>query len=207
MKILAVSDVVLPQLQDAKYLERTFADVNLIISCGDMPPGYLDFLSSILNVPLFFVRGNHDGNYKPMHPGGDNLHMRVVNYGEFSFAGIEGSVRYNNGPVQFTEREMRLNVLRLMPALLMARRRGKGVDVMVTHNPPQGIHDIPDDHAHRGFEAYLRLMRWARPRYLIHGHIDTWDRRKVTQTVYENTTVININPYHVLDLADESGTP
>jgi Icc-related predicted phosphoesterase len=201
MKILAVSDTVLPQMQDPVYLHRMFSDAKLLISCGDMLPCYLDFISSALNLPLFFVRGNHDTCYAPYEPGGDNLHMRILTFGGYSFAGLEGSVQYNRGPVQYTEGQMFTNVLGLLPRLLLMRsQRGYSVDVLVAHSPPKGIHDIPEDYAHRGFRSFRYLMHWARPRYLIHGHVDTWDTRKPRETVFAKTTVININPHKVLTL-------
>lgn len=96
---------------------------------------------------------------------------------------------------------MFLHVLRLMPRLLWMRSlRGYGVDVLVTHSPPHGIHDLPDDRAHRGFRSFRYLMRVARPRFLIHGHVDTWDNRKATETVYAGTRVININPQRLLSV-------
>jgi Icc-related predicted phosphoesterase len=201
VKILAVSDVELPQLKNLDYLRQTFAEVELLVSCGDMSADYLDLLGSALCLPLFFVRGNHDTRYQPHHPGGDNLHMQIKTCGDHSFAGLEGSICYNNGPIQYTQSEMFLNVLRLMPRLLlMQSMRGYSVDVMVTHSPPWGIHDLSDDFAHRGFRAFRYLMQWAHPRFLIHGHVDTWDRRKATKTEFARTTVININPYKVLTL-------
>jgi uncharacterized protein len=201
VKILAVSDVELPKMRNADYLQRTYSDVDLLVSCGDMPVHYLDFIGSVLTLPLFFVRGNHDTNYVAPNPGGDDLHRRIRSYKGFSFAGLEGSIRYNKGAVQYTNGEMMWNVLALMPRLLLMRSiRGFGVDVMVTHSPPRGIHDIPDDFAHRGFKALLFLMYWARPKYLIHGHVDTWDNRKPRETAYCQTTVLNINPVMVLDL-------
>lgn len=204
MKILAVSDVELPQLGEAKYIRSKYQDVELLVSCGDMPADYLEFIGSILNVPLFFVRGNHDTNYMPPNPGGDDLHLRFRRFGGYTFAGLEGSIRYNDGAVQYTDREMTIRVLRLMPRLLLGRaRRGAGVDVFVAHSPPHGIHDIPSDYAHRGFKAFLLLMRWGRPRLLLHGHVDTWDRRMVTETVYEHTRVININPARLLTLGQD----
>lgn len=201
MKILAVSDVELPQMSDPDYLRREYADVELIVSCGDMPIHYLDLIQSVLNLPLFFVRGNHDTEYAPPNPGGDDLHRRFVRYKGILFAGLEGSMIYNRGAVQYNETEMFYMVLRMMPRMLFNRaRHGSGVDVMVVHSPPRGIHDIPDDRAHRGFRSFLWLMRWARPQYLIHGHVDTWDRRKTWETRYAQTQVININPVMVLDV-------
>jgi Icc-related predicted phosphoesterase len=173
----------------------------MLISCGDMRAHYLDFIGSVLSRPMYYVRGNHDTNYKPPDPGGINLHMTVKRYKGFSFVGLEGSIRYNRGAIQYTEGEMLTNVLRLMPRLIpRLMRTGYGVNVLVAHSPPHGIHDIPDDFAHRGFNSFRYLMRWARPQYLIHGHVDTWDRRKPRETVFHKTTVLNINPYMVFDL-------
>ncbi len=201
MKILAVSDVVLPQMQDAAYLRRTFADAKLLVSCGDMPGHYLDVIGSTLNLPLFYVRGNHDEQYETQPPGGDNLHLKIRTFGEYSFAGLEGSINYNRGDIQYEEGQMFVNVLRLLPRLLLIRSmRGYGVDVMVTHSPPRHVHDLSDDRAHRGFQSFQWLMRWVRPRFLIHGHVDTWDNRKPTQTQCGKTMVININPYKLMSL-------
>lgn len=201
MKILAVSDVELPQLHNLDHLRSRYADVELLVSCGDMPAAYLEFISSALVLPLFYVRGNHDTRYVPPQPGGDDLHMRVKTFKGVVFAGLEGSINYNNGAVQYNESDMFLNVLQLMFRVGFRRVRcGYGLDVLVTHSPPKGIHDLPDDHAHRGFRSFLWLMRWARPHYLLHGHVDTWDSRKPRKTVYRHTTVLNVNPYMVLDL-------
>jgi Icc-related predicted phosphoesterase len=205
VKALAVSDVELPQMRDIDYLHRTFCDVEVLISCGDLPAGYLDLIGSVLNLPLFFVRGNHDESccLRP-EPGGTNLHRRVCTYKGYSFAGLEGSIRYSTrGAVQYTEGEMFVNVLRLLPRLMFRRLRyGYGVHVLVSHSPPQGIHDLPDDFAHRGFKSFRYLMTWARPRYLIHGHVDTWDNRKPRETVYGQTKVLNINPYKVFEIEE-----
>ena len=201
LKILAVSDVELPQMLSVEYLDRSYADTDVLISCGDMPAAYLDFIGSALSLPLFYVRGNHDTNYIPPDPGGIDLNRRVQKYQGYTLAGLEGSIRYNDGAIQYTEAEMLANVLRLIPRLMLRRwRLGYGVDVMVAHSPPKGIHDLPTDFAHRGFRSFLYLMRWAQPRYLIHGHVDTWDRRRPRETVFGNTTVLNINPCMVVDL-------
>lgn len=60
MRILAVSDRVLDKLYSGQT-RRMFPDIDLIIGCGDLPFYYLDFLTSALDAPLVFVRGNHDG--------------------------------------------------------------------------------------------------------------------------------------------------
>jgi hypothetical protein len=56
MKIPTVSDQAEPLLYDRFQAER-FADIDLVLSCGDLPPDYLSFLVTMLNVPLFNVCG------------------------------------------------------------------------------------------------------------------------------------------------------
>ena len=90
MKILAVSDVVQPQLSNPVFLRRFYADVDVLVSCGDMPAFYLDFIGTVLTLPLLFVRGNHDTNYGPHHPGGVNLHLRFLKFQKWLFVGLEG---------------------------------------------------------------------------------------------------------------------
>src|SRR5690606_14311818 len=116
-------------------------------------------------------------------------------------AGLEGSIRYNDAPkYQYTEGQMMWNIYRLAPKLLQNRiRYGRYLDVLVAHSPPFGIHDEQDP-AHRGFRAFLTFMRWFRPRYLLHGHIHLYRRDTVTRTKYEDTEVINVYPYRILDL-------
>ncbi|CAG0979646.1 hypothetical protein ANRL2_02330 [Anaerolineae bacterium] len=200
MKILCVSDTVVTQMENAAHLRRRYHDVDLIVSCGDMPAVYLEFITSVLNVPLFYVRGNHDTGYSERPPGGENLHRRVLEYQGLTFAGLEGSIRYNNSPVQYTDAEMWWYVVKMgLPLRLRRAQKGYGVDILVTHNPAKGIHDLPD-RPHQGFSALLKFMEWYRPRYMIHGHVHTYDNRVITETQYLDTCVMNINPVTLLEV-------
>lgn len=60
MRVLAVSDRVLDKLYSGQ-VRHLFPDIDLIVGCGDLPFYYLDFLTSALDAPLVYVRGNHDG--------------------------------------------------------------------------------------------------------------------------------------------------
>src|SRR5690606_18447096 len=166
------------------------------ISCGGLPVTYLEFDTSILHIALFSVRGNHDTNKEENPPGGENLHRRIVEYNELTFVGLEGSMKYNNSPIQYTDSEMTWMVMQLGIPLKMRRT---GVDVFVTHNPAKGIHDLPD-RPHQGFGAFLKFIEWYRPRYMIHGHVHTYDNRMVTETQYLDTCIMNINPSTVLEI-------
>jgi Icc-related predicted phosphoesterase len=200
VKILAISDIELPHMQNVAYLRRTYEDVDLVISCGDLSASYIEFITSVLNVPLLYVSGNHDTNYQQRPPGGDNLHMRVIRYRGLTFAGLEGSPIYNNGALQYSETQMYLNLFNLAPRLLTRRLfKSYGVDVFLTHAPPRHIHDR-EDRAHQGFKAFRSLISWFRPRYLLHGHVDVYDRRDTTWTEFKGTQVVNIDPVRILEI-------
>lgn len=164
MGLLAVSDEIDEALLADVRPERC-AGVRLIISCGDLPADYLEALADRFAVPLLYVRGNHDRRYGENPPPGDNLDGRVVTAAGLRVLGFEGCMWYNGEGVQYTERQMWWRVLRARPAVWRAR----GVDVVVTHAPPYGIHDGKDV-AHTGYRAFRRLLETLRPRYFIHGH-------------------------------------
>lgn len=198
MKILAVSDQRLPEMLRQDYLRNTYGDVSLIVSCGDMEPSYLEFIASALNRPLFFVRGNHDDHYEPGRPGGESLHLKYVIYQGLALVGLEGCIHYNGKNVQYTEAEVSVFALRLLPRMMIHQRtHGHGADYLITHSPPRGIHDR-EDPPHQGFKSLLWFLRLGKPRYMIHGHIDIWDRREVTETQYYDTRIMNINPKRLL---------
>jgi len=200
MKLLCLSDTEMPQLQNAANLRRQYSDIDMVISCGDMRPDYLEFITSILSAPLFYVRGNHDEIYAQEPPGGINLHGQVVEFGGLTLTGLEGSLRYNRGRIQYTQAQMSASALALAPRLLWRRwARRRGIDLFVTHAPARDIHDGADL-AHRGFDCFRPFMQCFRPRYMLHGHVHTWDRRSITRSRYGATCVININPYTVLEV-------
>jgi len=207
VKILTVSDVVDRKLYNVAFREN-FQDIDLILSCGDLPFYYLDFLLTSLNVPLYYVFGNH--HTKPMITNGGelvhqpdgavNLDMRIVEYRGLLIGGLEGCMLYNYGPKQYTERQMRRKIRRMWFALWLNKQfKGRYLDILITHAPPTGIHDEPDP-CHRGFDSFRRFIERYRPRYFIHGHTHRYGREKAWQTDYQDTTVINTAGYHVLEI-------
>lgn len=72
MKILVIADTELTELWDhwqASGRER-LKGVDLILSAGDLAPEYLEYLVTMTNVPLLYVRGNHDDRYENDPPQG-----------------------------------------------------------------------------------------------------------------------------------------
>lgn len=189
----------MPQMESAANLRRRYSDIDCIISCGDLPPVYLEFIVSILNIPLYYVRGNHDEIYTEKPPGGDDLHRRIITFQGLTIVGLEGSIQYNNGLIQYTDSQMYRMVVGMAPQILLQRTLGRRIDLLITHSPAYGIHDA-DDLPHTGFKSLLRFMDWYKPRYMLHGHVHTYDRRKETRTTYQQTQIININPITVLEI-------
>jgi predicted phosphodiesterase len=119
MKILSLSDKTISFIYSPQVQNR-FQGVDLIIGCGDLSYYYLEYVLNALDVPLFFVRGNHDNEIeystsgKQSSPaGGVDLHRRVINHKGLLLAGIEGSLRYKPGPFQYTQAEMWIHVFPL----------------------------------------------------------------------------------------------
>ena len=59
MKILAIADTESSMLWDF-YQSSYLADIDLILSAGDLDPDYLSFLVTLGHAPVLYVPGNHD---------------------------------------------------------------------------------------------------------------------------------------------------
>jgi len=165
-RVLAVADEE-DRLLAALLEARTVPQPDLIVSCGDLRPGYLDYVATLANAPLVYVRGNHDTDAAGYdHAGGTPLDLRVVRVGGLRVAGLDGSLRYREGIVGYSEAEQWRRCVRLAVRAQMAG----GVDVLVTHAPPRGQGDL-DDLPHRGFACYNWLLRVLRPRLMLCGHV------------------------------------
>ena len=196
MRILTVSDIVAAPLYPVGD-PTAFGTVDLVVACGDLPPEYLGYLAHMFNVPLFFVKGNHDIRFDKQPPGGcTDLNRRLVTFQGLRFMGLEGSMWYNGGPCQYSEKQMKGHIRRLRPLLWW---RG-GVDIVVTHAPPLGVHD-GKDLCHQGFACFRWLIRRYRPRYFLHGHIHMQFQSDAERiSLVDGTRVINTYGYHILDL-------
>lgn len=201
MKILSLSDKQIEFIYNPQVKTR-FADVDLILGCGDLAYYYLEYVVSILNVPLYYVRGNHanliehtSSGPKTAPRGGTDLHLRVVNHHGLILAGVEGSLRYKRGPFQYSQSEMWRNVMLLVPYLLRNKVvHGRYLDIFISHAPPWGINDR-QDLPHQGIKAFRWLLEKFRPRYHFHGHIHIYRQYEQTVTKFKSTEVINTYGY------------
>lgn len=210
LRVLAVTDEVDQRIYSSSIRER-MGDIDMVVSCGDLPASYLEFLTDALHREVYYVLGNHAEEITrvgvqgvPRHPEGCiNVGFKVIRDPRTGLliAGLPGSVRYSEGdPVQFTEFQMKMRMIRMAPRLLWNRMRyGRALDLLVTHAPPRKVGDREDE-AHRGFESMHRFIEWAKPRWHLHGHIHLYDRSiDPTQTLHD-TTILNVYPYQRLEL-------
>jgi hypothetical protein len=216
-RILALADEVEPTLSFPSRLEELAPDV--ILSCGDLPFDYLEFVLTVTGVPLVFVPGNHDPDLRPPAPdplhmlgsfreqfrdppgpsGGLNADERVVDAGPVRVAGLGGSMRYREGPHLYTERAMRGRARRLLRRAAWRRLRdGRRVEVLLTHAPPRGLGD-EDDLPHRGFQVFHHLVRRLRPRLMIHGHVHPHGLARPDRRI-GGTLVVNAVPHRILEV-------
>ncbi len=210
IRALAVSDQIDPRIHSASLKER-MPDVQIVFGCGDIPARYLEFLADALDRPVYFVLGNHleeltrlgEGgkHYEPM--GCVDLGGRVVRdpFTGLILAGLPGSPKYCDvGTEQYSETEVFWKIARMIPRLLWNRlRHGRALDVLITHAPPRDVNDRSDP-AHRGFKAIRRFLQWFKPTYQLHGHVHLYDRSQPFSTQFEETTVINVYPFQLLDI-------
>ena len=191
MKILAVSD----EENNILWSERIkdiANNVDLIISCGDLRKDYLDFLVSMLNVPLLYVFGNHD-DYEP--EGGICIDGKIYVHEGIKIFGLGGCMRYRPGKNMYTENEMILRYFRAWPKLMI-----NGIDLFITHAPAKNYGDL-DNVAHKGFNVFNRIMNKYKPEYMLHGHVHKSYGRIKNEYIHESgTKIINVCDYRIIDI-------
>ena len=198
MKILAIAD------EESKYLwdyydAEKFKDIDLIISCGDLHATYIDFLASMVPVPLLYVHGNHDGDYDRRPPtGAICIDDEVYCYKGLRIAGLGGSCRYRQGPWQYTEAEMKKRIKHLHNKI----EKAGGLDILVTHAPMHGYGDFTDL-PHRGFTVFKELLDTYKPMYLLHGHIHlTYGANIPREHQYNDTKIVNAYERFTIEIPD-----
>lgn len=215
-RVLAISDEIRETLYGRRLLEL---EPDLVVSCGDLPFDYLEYIVTVTNVPLLWVPGNHDAaphsdplratmllpvlegdrstTYGP--PGAINIDGCIVDVKGLRVAGLGGSIRYCGGPHQYTDEQMSRRANRLARRARVARLRdGRLVDLLVTHAPARGVGD-DDDPAHRGFSSFGRLVQALSPRVMVHGHVHPHSRR-VRDHLIGKTTVLNVVGYRMVEV-------
>ena len=205
MKILLVADEESPYLWDY-YQPGTLKGVDLILSCGDLDPDYLQFLVTMAGCPLLYVRGNHDERYDRKPPLGCTcIEDKVYDFHGLRILGLGGSMRYKNSPCMYTEAEMQA---RIRKAGWQIRLMG-GFDILLTHAPAKGCGDM-EDLTHRGIACFNTLLDTWKPAYMVHGHV----HREYTGSSFvreqihpSGTRIVNAWERALLEVGEESYPP
>lgn len=187
---------------------------DLVLSCGDLPFDYLEYLVSRLDVPVLYVLGNHDPSLMQPEPtftllrsepppqgpqGCINIDGRLVEMQGLRIAGLGGSIRYKEGPNQYSQAQMGWRALQLEFRIRLKRVKARRkLDILVTHAPPYGLADAKDS-AHVGFVSILRLVQKFQPIVALHGHIHPYGRVLPERHVM-STRVINVVPSRLIEV-------
>lgn len=166
VRLLAVSDET-DRALDSAANRVALGRIDGIVGAGDLAPDYLGFLADAFHAPLIYVRGNHDRgeNWDDRRPhlprplGRDTDELRGLRVAGLSWPGRAGGQAIHDEGAAWRQ-----------AIGLWLRLRGKRPHVVLSHVPPRGVGDVPEDHYHRGFAAYRWLWRRLAPRLWIHGH-------------------------------------
>lgn len=229
MKFLCVSDLIDPLVYSTTVKER-YGDIDAVFCAGDLSLEYVDFIVTALGKPTFFIFGNHNledydlyantertAYMSPLQRasrghGGDYSGQKVFASKHLFFtspdgkksplliAGVDGSIKYNNGKCQFTERQMKKTLLKMIPKLIWNKiRYGRYLDVFLTHASPRHIHD-KEDPCHKGFECFNWFIKKFSPSLVIHGHIHLYDLQSVRCTKSGTSTIVNAYSHIVVSM-------
>lgn len=211
MRIVAVADTHL--FTD----DLTVPDGDLFIHAGDMcRGGTLDELAEavawIAALPhrhKVIVAGNHDWAFA-REPDAARAMVAAFTYLEDSEATIEG-LRIYGAPWQPEYNDWAFNLPRGAPLAAVWSRIPRGLDILVTHGPPEGIGDTGPVGGRNGCADLRRRVLDVSPRLHLFGHIHQdgglWREGATTfanVTTWEcerGATVIDIEPGSISPIA------
>ena len=202
LRLLAVSD----EPDRALGFESNRAligHVDAVIGCGDLEPDYLAFLADAFCVPLLYVRGNHDrgANWEntnvalPTAISGRHERLAGATVVGLSWPGNEDQPRALRDDMAAWRQAARVG---LMP-------RRDGPMIVISHVPPLGLGDSPEDAYHRGFAGYQWLCRRLHPMLWLHGHTSLAAARE-WRVQWGETTFVNVTGAVLVEIGNGSET-
>ncbi len=197
IRLLAASDEPDRALEVAAN-RAALGTVDAVLGCGDLEPDWLAFLGDAFRAPLIYVRGNHDigGPW----PAPRSLPLAASGFDERSIPGLSILAlpwpSYEGRRARHDQGSAWRQVLGIGPIRLL---RSSPATVVISHVPPRGAGDTPDDPYHVGFDAYAFVARRIKPRLWIHGHTNpaassTW------RVQHGATTLVNATGSVLLEL-------
>ncbi len=189
VRFLAVSDERVSTIEDVRNREALMP-IDAILGCGDLEPDYLGFLADAFGAPLLYVRGNHDRDagwgihsaFLPEPLGNRPEPIEGITIAGLSWPGKDRGRAERDGMAAWWQ---------AANAVARAKLGGRRPDVVISHVPPRGLGDAPEDDYHRGFSAYHWLCRTLNPRLWLHGHT-TAASTTSWRTTWGDTVLVNV---------------
>jgi hypothetical protein len=177
VRLLAVSDDIDPALERIEN-QAALGRLDLVLGCGDLEPDYLAMLADVFCVPLQYVRGNHDSGVGWL----EHRHVLPEPLRDGRFVRIAGIQLVGfSWPGRTSTHERRDDGSAWSQAVhaVLGRLTHRGPTIVLSHAPPSGVGDDPDDPYHAGFAAYRWLAERLQPPLWLHGHTtmataDSW---------------------------------
>jgi hypothetical protein len=207
IRFLVASDCpepALAQLANREALGR----LDGILGCGDLEPEWLAFLGDSFNTPVVYVRGNHDrgGQWRdrPLLVPGWLDAGRIERLAGIPIVGLEwpGVDASDNRRRPWIAWRQTLGIARR----LAGARLWRAPLIVISHVPPRGVGDAPNDAYHVGFDAYRWLLHRLAPPIWLHGHTTT---ASVSRLVEQSgaTVVANATGALLIELAPPAAAP
>jgi Icc-related predicted phosphoesterase len=193
-KILAVSDIDILKKYSIVQLKEKFKNIDFILAAGDLSYEYLDYLVSVLDKDLIYVNGNH--LYAKGHDISfcKNIDGKFIKYKGLYILGLDGSKVYSYKEHQYTEKQMKRKINKNYIKMLINKP-----DIVLSHAPPYDIHDVKDV-VHEGFIVFRKLIKFAKPKLWVHGHIHLQNHLEIQETQLNKTKIVNAYGYKIIDI-------
>ncbi len=163
--------------------------IDIVITLGDLTHSDLAELEYITNVPKIGVYGNHCLGTYMESLGIINMHLRAYRWKGLSFGGFQGCVRYKENPeaIMYTQEEA-TELMHNFPR----------VDIFLSHAPPYGINDEPEEVTHQGFHALRKYLDQKHPKVWLHGHTYPTEENMVRQ--HDSTRIEYVYRQRIVEL-------
>ncbi|MBM7559313.1 metallophosphoesterase family protein [Marinitoga litoralis] len=181
--IVAVSD------EERSYLNIKKCDI--LLGCGDLSPGYLDFLMNKLKPKIsLMIYGNHDkkyfqnlfkvelSDYSNTYKGLKIIHQDIINLKEILnikkslyISGFSGAYSYGKKPFHFSEKDAK--IFKRILGRKKAFKLIKDIDIIITHSPP-GLENLFEKNIsafHKGSSIMANIYMKYFPKIWFYGHI------------------------------------
>jgi uncharacterized protein len=202
LRILAASDEHDPALDHAMNRDG-LGGVDLVVGCGDLSPEYLSFLADAFPSAFVYVRGNHDhgGPWPALErlpeasSGRDDATLAGVSMLALPWPNLRSGVAKRDEGAAWSQVMSALG-----PRLVWPGARSW---LVISHAPPRGAGDTPEDPYHVGFAAYRAVLDRLRPPLWLHGHT-TRASAPDPLVRHGRTTLVNVTGSVLVELRPQS---